>query len=140
MPASTVRTFELHAIGEIALRVRDMDAMIGFYHTTLGLPLLRRFENDVAALKIADGVHGQIQTLTLFGPSLPPNHPAVSWRGLDQSTTTLHHFALTISPRDYERALQDFAAAGIEVNTANHRWNGWRGIYLRDPEGNIVEL
>lgn len=26
------------------------------------------------------------------------------------------------------------------ANTANHRWNGWRGIYVRDPEGNIMEV
>lgn len=140
MTKTSARTFEVHAIGEIAIRVGDMDAMIDFYRGTIGLPLLRRFANDVAALKIADGVHGQIQTLTLFGPGLPPNHPTVQWTGLDPQHSTLHHFALTIAPKDYDQALRDFAAAGIETNTANHRWNGWRSIYVRDPEGNIMEL
>jgi catechol-2,3-dioxygenase len=140
MTKNITRSFPLYAIGEVAIRVQDMDKMLDFYQNTLGLELMRRFENDVAALKIADGVRGQIQTLTLFGPKLPPNHPSVSWSGIEQSTTTLHHFALTMAPEDYERALSDFRNANLEVNTANHRWNGWRGIYLRDPEGNIVEL
>jgi catechol 2,3-dioxygenase-like lactoylglutathione lyase family enzyme len=135
-----VRNFQIHAIGEVAVRVKNMDAMVEFYQNVLGFPLLRRFENDVAALKIADGVYGQIQTLTLFGPTLGPNHPTVTWTGLEQEHSTLHHFAITISPDDYEQALRDFAAAGVETNTANHRWNGWRGIYVRDPEGNIVEF
>ena len=140
MTEAAARTFEVHAIGEVAIRVRDMEAMVDFYHGTIGLPILRRFGDDVTALKIADGVHGQIQTLTLFGPGLPPNHPTVKWTGLDPQHSTLHHFALTVAPEDYDRVLRDFAAAGVETNTANHRWNGWRGIYVRDPEGNIMEL
>jgi catechol 2,3-dioxygenase-like lactoylglutathione lyase family enzyme len=140
MTTSPVRTFEVHAIGEVALRVRDMDAMVDFYHGKFGLAILRRFGNDVTALKIADGVQGQIQTLTLFGPGLPPNHPTVKWTGLEPEHSTLHHFALTVAAKDYDRVLNDLAAAGIETNSANHRWNGWRGIYVRDPEGNIMEL
>lgn len=134
------RPFQIHAIGEVAIRVTNMDAMIEFYQHVLGFRLLRRFGNDVAALRIAEGVYGQVQTLTLFGETLPPNHPDVSWAGLRQASTTLHHFALTVAPNDYDAILDYFKQLNVVVNTANHRWVGWRGIYVRDPENNIVEL
>ncbi|MET0417093.1 MAG: VOC family protein, partial [Actinoplanes sp.] len=140
MTEAGIRTFQVHAIGEVAIRVRDMDAMVDWYHGTIGFPILRRFGDDVTALRIADGVQNQIQTLTLFGPGLPPNHPTVTWTDLEPQHSTLHHFAITIAAEDYEQVLEDFAKAEIQVNTADHRWNGWRGIYVRDPEGNIMEL
>jgi len=128
------------AIGEVALRVSDMDRMIEFYNGKLGLPLLRRFENDVAALRIAEGVAGQVQTLTLFNRRLPSNHHGTTWHGLDGGNTSLHHFALTVPATDYEKVQELLGQDGIEFTLANHKWCGWRGIYVRDPEGNVVEL
>jgi catechol-2,3-dioxygenase len=29
---------------------------------------------------------------------------------------------------------------GAETTTFDHRWCHWRSIYVKDPEGNIVEL
>ena len=40
MPQSTIR-----GLGEIALRVSDLDRMQKFYEEIIGLELLRRFEN-----------------------------------------------------------------------------------------------
>lgn len=140
MSTRSVRKFTYHAIGEVALRVRDMDIMVEFYASTLGLTLRRRFENDVAAFMIAEGVHGQVQTLTLFGPRMPSNFTQGPWPSLDADATTLHHFALTIAPEDYDLAIEDLSADDIPFTTANHRWCGWRGIYLRDPESNVIEL
>lgn len=128
------------SIGEVALRVKDMDAMVTFYVDHLGFRLRRRFENDVAAIWLAEGVAGQVQTLTLFGQTLPGNFAKFRWAGLDQNVSTLHHFALTIRPENYEVLHTRLREAGIPFETANHRWTGWKGTYVRDPEGNIVEF
>ena len=29
---------------------------------------------------------------------------------------------------------------GVEVTIVEHRWCQWRSLYVRDPEGNILEL
>ncbi|RMH18314.1 MAG: VOC family protein, partial [Acidobacteria bacterium] len=44
----------IKALGEIALRVADLDAMQRFYEQVIGLPLLRRFPR-AAFFKIAGG-------------------------------------------------------------------------------------
>ena len=130
----------IKAIGEISIRVSDMDAMIDFYVNTLGFELRRRFQNDVAAIKLAEGVLGQVQTLTLFGPHLPGNFNSFEWSGLNNNTSPLHHFALTIPADEYQEMLDDLAASSIPFDVANHRWTGWKGIYVQDPEGNIIEF
>jgi len=37
----------IKGLGEIALRVDDLDGMQGFYEQVIGLELMRRSENDV---------------------------------------------------------------------------------------------
>lgn len=130
----------VESIGEVALRVKNMDEMVAFYVERLGFELRRRFENDVAAIQLANGVAGQVQTLTLFGELLPGNFAKFEWRGLEQNMSSLHHFALTIRAENYETLHSRLHQHGIPFETANHRWTGWKGTYLRDPEGNIVEF
>jgi catechol 2,3-dioxygenase len=36
--------------------------------------------------------------------------------------------------------LGDLTRAGFNPDTYEHRWIGWRSIYITDPDGNIVEL
>ena len=53
------------ALGEIALRVENLDEMQRFYQEVIGLTLMKRFEN-AAFFKIADGHAGHTQILALF--------------------------------------------------------------------------
>jgi catechol-2,3-dioxygenase len=140
MSTGAARRPALRAIGEVAIRVRDLDRMCSFYQDVLGLTLLRRFENAVAALKIADGVEGQVQTLTLFDRTLPSNFTGQALQGHDPSSTTLHHFAITIAASDHEAMIRHLTERKVPFTTATHRWCGWQGIYLQDPEGNVIEL
>jgi catechol 2,3-dioxygenase-like lactoylglutathione lyase family enzyme len=59
---------------------------------------------------------------------------------VDAGATSLHHFALEIDRDDYEEELRRLTALGAEVTTFEHRWCHWRSIYVRDPDGNVVEL
>ena len=121
-------------LGEIALRVENLDRMQRFYEQVIGLELLRRFETS-AFFKIAPGYAGHTQLLALFDRTGEPGDARVSER-----ETTLDHLAFAISLADYEPEKQRLEALGLRVTTAEHAWVGWRSLYVDDPEGNTVEL
>ena len=53
------------ALGEIALRVNDLEVMQRFYEEVVGLELMRTFP-QTAFFRIADGYGGHTQVLALF--------------------------------------------------------------------------
>jgi catechol 2,3-dioxygenase len=132
--------FVPRGVGEIVLRVRDLDSMVAFYQKTLGLEMLRRFGDDIVFLRVAEGYAGHTQIVGFFRQEMPSNFRRRAWRGHAPESTTLHHFALEIACDQYEPALAYLAALGIETDTAIHAWIGWRSIYFRDPEDNTIEL
>jgi catechol 2,3-dioxygenase len=132
--------FSARGIGEVVLRVRALDSMVAFYRDVLGLELLKRFGDDVAFMRVADGFGGHTQIIGFFRKEMPSNFRQRQWSGHEPERTTLHHFALAIPLDQQGRALVYLGERGIETDTAIHDWIGWRSIYLRDPEGNTVEL
>ncbi len=52
----------------------------------------------------------------------------------------MDHIAFTIALSDFESERQRLEALGFNVEVQNHDWVRWRSLYLRDPEGNLVEL
>ena len=123
----------VRALGEIALRVRDLDAMERFYRDVVGLEPMRRFES-AAFFRIAEGYGGHTQILALFDRSSRDPHPPEGAR------STVDHLAFTIALEDFESEQQRLEGLGITVSTTQHAWVRWRSIYFEDPEGNTVEL
>ncbi|HLI50996.1 MAG TPA: VOC family protein [Thermomicrobiaceae bacterium] len=124
----------IQGLGEIALRVADLDSMQDFYQRVIGLELMRRFPGS-AFFRIAPGVAGHTQVLALFDRNDEP-----SYRGLDAATTTVDHLAFEIALDEYEPELARLRALGLNVTTTTHAWVHWRSLYVDDPEGNRVEL
>jgi catechol 2,3-dioxygenase-like lactoylglutathione lyase family enzyme len=124
MPRTAVK-----ALGEIALRVNDLPAMRRFYTETFGLEEIGTFEH-IAFFKLADGYAGHTAILALFDRDVE----------VDARRGTVDHIAFTISLGDYDSEKERLEALGMEVTTAVHDWVQWRSIYVRDPEGNQVEL
>jgi catechol 2,3-dioxygenase-like lactoylglutathione lyase family enzyme len=83
----------IKGLGEIALRVEDLDTMQRFYETVIGLELIKRFEN-VAFLMLADGYDGHTQVIALFD-----RKPQAGYAGLDPLKTTVDHVAFEITAR-----------------------------------------
>ncbi|HJX98170.1 MAG TPA: VOC family protein [Chthoniobacterales bacterium] len=127
-------TRKIKALGEIALRVSDLDAMQTFYQDVIGLELLRRFP-DAAFFKIADGYGGHTQILALFDRSSQSGYA-----GLSAAQTTVDHLAFTIAREDFESERARLEALGCKLEFADHDWVHWRSLYVRDPEGNNVEF
>ncbi len=124
MKASAVRS-----LGEIALRVNNLQQMLRFYQDVLGLEVLGGFSN-AALLKVADGYGGHTQVLGLFDRSVP----------VGAEHTTVDHIAFTIALEDYESERGRLEALGLNVEVNEHEWVKWRSLYFHDPEGNEIEL
>jgi catechol 2,3-dioxygenase-like lactoylglutathione lyase family enzyme len=124
----------IRGLGEIALRVADLDRMQAFYQGVIGLELLRRFPQS-AFFRIADGVAGHTQILALFDRAAEPGYQRLS-----SAQTTVDHLAFAIALEDFASEQARLEAAGLRVDTAEHAWVHWRSLYVSDPEGNRVEL
>ena len=127
-------TRKIRALGEIALRVDDLDSMQAFYQNVIGLELMRRFP-DAAFFKIADGYGGHTQILALFDRSSQSGYT-----GLSAAQTTVDHFAFTVAREDFASERARLEDLGCKLEFADHDWVHWRSLYVRDPEGNNVEL
>ena len=133
-------TRTIKSLGEVVLRVRDLDAMQEFYEKAVGLELLERDENIMAFFRIAPDYEGHMQSLALFDQSDEADHRSRHYDGFDPDKSTLHHIAFTISASDYEAEKQRLQNLGLDVETGEHPWVHYRSLYITDPEGNVVEF
>ena len=133
-------TRPIKALGEVILRVRNLDTMQEFYETVVGLELLQRCENTMAFFRITSDYEGHTQSLALFDQSGQADHASLHYTGVDPEKSTLHHIAFTISLSDYEAEKQRLRKLGLDVETAEHAWQHYRSLYITDPESNVVEF
>ena len=130
----------IKALGEVVLRVRNLDIMQEFYEKVVGLELLERSENMMAFFRIAPDYEGHTQSLALFDQSGEADHRSRHYTGVDPEKSPLHHIAFTISASDHETEKQRLQNLGLDVETVQHIWQHYRSLYITDPEGNVVEF
>lgn len=116
-------------IGHVHLKVADLDRAIDFYEL-LGFDLTQRYGSQAAFLG-ADGYHHHIGLNTWDSADAPPA-PA-GYAGL-------YHLAVLYPDRvSLAQALARVLAHGAELEgAADHGVS--EAVYLRDPDGNGVEL
>jgi len=117
-------------IGHVHLKVADLDRAIAFYSGVLGFEVTQRYGPEAAFLS-AGGYHHHIGLNTWEsrgGTPPPPGH------------TGLYHTAFLYPDRaSLADAVHRVAAAGIPFDgAADHGVS--EAVYLRDPDGNGVEL
>lgn len=123
----------IKGLGEVALRVNDLDGMTEFYANVIGLELWRRFDGGVF-FRIADGFGGHTRVLGLFDRrDRDPVQPQAG-------ATTLDHFAFEIPLSAYQTELARLKVLGLSVRTREFPHQHWRALFVRDPEGNTVEF
>lgn len=129
------RGFRARALGEIAIRTRDMPAMVAFYRDILGLELLQsRDDGQIVFFRIADGFAGHTAVLALFAEAAAE---VVAGR---EGQSSLHHLALSLPRTEQGAAEAWFERQGLPCRISEFPWIGWRGIFVDDPDGNTVEL
>jgi catechol 2,3-dioxygenase len=117
-------------IGHVHLTVADLDRSVRFYRDVLGFAVTTRYGADAVFLS-AGGYHHHIGLNTWAGRGAPPPPPG---------TTGLYHFAILYPDRQaLAAALRGLLEARIPLEgAADHGVS--EAIYLRDPDGNGVEL
>jgi catechol 2,3-dioxygenase len=117
-------------IGHVHLKVADLDRALAFWSGVLGFELQQRLGGQAAFLS-AGSYHHHIglNTWESAGGSPPP-----------RGTTGLYHVAIRYPTRELlADAVRRVLAAGIRLDgAADHGVS--EAIYLRDPDGNGVEL
>jgi catechol 2,3-dioxygenase len=117
-------------IGHVHLTVSDLDRALGFYRDVLGFEVTSRYGRDAVFLS-AGGYHHHIGLNTWAGRGAPAPAPG---------TTGLYHFAILYPDRKtLAEAVRRVLAAGVPLEGASDHGVS-EAIYLRDPDGNGVEL
>jgi catechol 2,3-dioxygenase len=117
-------------IGHVHLTVADLDRALRFYRDVLGFTVTAHYGRDAVFLA-AGGYHHHIGLNTWAGRGAPPPAPG---------TTGLYHFAILFPDRRTLAAtVRRVLEHGIPLEGASDHGVS-EAIYLRDPDGNGVEL
>jgi catechol 2,3-dioxygenase len=117
-------------IGHAHLKVSDIDRALGFYRDVLGFEVTQRL-GDQAAFLSAGGYHHHLGLNTWESRGGAPPPPG---------TTGLYHVAIRYPDRaTLADALNRIVQARIPITGASDHGVS-EAIYLRDPDGNGIEL
>jgi len=117
-------------IGHVHLKVADLDRALTFYRDILGFQVTQRYGNQAAFLS-AGGYHHHIGLNTWESQGGSPPH---------RGATGLYHAAIVYPTRaELADALRRLKIAGIPLDGASDHGVS-EALYLRDPDGNGVEL
>jgi glyoxylase I family protein len=120
---------KIREIDHVVLRCREQSRMIDFYTRVLGLVEERRIDK-IGLVQLRAGA-GLIDLVPAADPRV-------------ESGLNVDHFCLGVDVADLEEAIRYLHANAVEILGEPATRYGARGmglsIYLRDPEGNVVEL
>jgi catechol 2,3-dioxygenase len=117
-------------IGHVHLKVADLERALAFYRDVLGFEVTQRIGNSAAFLS-AGGYHHHI------GLNTWESHGG---QAAAAGTTGLYHLAIVYPTRaELGDALRRLVEAGVPLDGASDHGVS-EALYLRDPDGNGVEL
>ena len=121
--------FKIDFLDHVAIRVRDLDASVAWYKNVLGLTKYQLPEWGAFPIFMMAGTSG----VALFpareaDPLLDPESPNVR----------IDHFAFHVGSGDFKGAMDHFQSLGLDFDYQDHHY--FHSLYLRDPDGHIVEL
>jgi catechol 2,3-dioxygenase len=130
MPKRRSRIDPRVEIGHVHLKVADLDRALAFYEGVLGFEITQRIGHSAVFLS-AGGYHHHIALNTWESGGGAPPLPG---------TTGLYHFAIRYPNRAaLADALRRVGAAKLALEGASDHGVS-EALYLRDPDGNGVEL
>jgi catechol 2,3-dioxygenase-like lactoylglutathione lyase family enzyme len=130
------RRLRITGLHHVTLLCADVDRSAAFYRDLLGMRLVERSRNpdDPNAEHLqfgGDGVTGGTMVTCMAYPDLEEGSVG---RG------STHHFALAVESDDELAAWRDYLRSrGVDVTDVHDRGR-FRSIYLRDPDGHLVEI
>jgi glyoxylase I family protein len=135
-PEDGPRRMRLTGLHHVTLICRDLDRTTAFYRDLLGLALVDASTND----DDPDSRHwwfgdaaGTAGTLVSF-----LEYPSMAQGTVGTGST--HHLAFAVDSAEEQEAWRDYLRShGVECTDVLDRGT-FRSIYLRDPDGHIVEI
>ena len=123
-------------IDHIVLRVVGLDAMIAFYTRVLGCTVERR-QDDIGLVQLRAG-RSLVDLVPIEGKlgRAGGAAPGAEGRNLD-------HVCFRIEPFDEAALRAHLGAHGVTMGEVGQRYGAdgeGPSVYIRDPEGNTVEL
>jgi glyoxylase I family protein len=130
------RRMQLQGLHHVTAISRDLARSTAFYRDLLGLALVHESVNDDDPgtrhfwFGGGEGDPGSLVSFLEY-PSLP--------QGV-VGTGSTHHFAFIVDSVEEQEAWRDYLRAhGVQCTDILDR-NQFRSIYLRDPDGHIIEI
>jgi len=139
---------EIRGIDHVVLRVARLDEAIRFYCEVLGCTPERRVDAlGLVQLRAGASLIDLVDVASPLGEAGGPPPGARGTDGADGAAGSggpnVDHVALELAAFDAEAIAAHLAAHGVEAGEVARRY-GARGmgpsLYVRDPEGNVVEL
>jgi len=123
-------------IDHVVLRVVDLEGMVKFYRDVLGCRLERGpSENGLAQLRAGDSLIDLVDTKGPLGIQ--------GGRAPDHGAPNVDHICFLVRPWDPEAVLEQLRNHDVEVGEVASRYGATGSgpsVYLKDPEGNTIEL
>lgn len=123
-------------LDHVVLRVRDIERSIAFYRDVLGCPVERRLEElGLVQLRAGSSLVDLVDIASPLGKA-GGDEPIPNARNMD-------HFALKLASFDEASIRAHLSRFGVEADETTRPYgaDGYGpSIYLRDPDGNKVEL
>jgi catechol 2,3-dioxygenase-like lactoylglutathione lyase family enzyme len=118
---------KVRKVNHVAVAVKDRRASLKFYRDLLGLEVIPSMVEspNIVWMRMADGT-----MLHLIEPregTPPPAAPAGAY-----------HTAFEVD--DFDGAYRALQEAGLEIEPPHERLDGQRAMFIRDPDGNRVEI
>ncbi len=142
-------------ISEIVLSVADLPTMRSFYIETMGFKLHSELSMETLTVDVSGeptitflvvseidtplGRTSHPQMLVLID-YLRHVHAKARFIGHDIRQSTLNHIAFEILPENYDAFVRKLTSHGIELSHTFFPDLHARAMFLKDPEGNVVEL
>jgi len=130
------RRLRIAGIHHITLLVADVERSLAFYRNVLGMRLVKQTVNDddqSARHLIFGDEEGRPGTLIT----------CLEYPELDEGTVgrgSTHHFALSVESEEELEAWREYLGTrGVAATEVLERTD-FKSIYLRDPDGHIVEI
>lgn len=130
------KVLNLRCLDHVVLRVSDLEASLRFYRDVLGCPL-EKVQQDIGLYQLRAG-GSLIDLVTLDGPlgGAFAEPPAANAPNMD-------HFCVQVDPWNADSIRDYLRSKGIDPGDVQQRYGALGygpSIYIRDPDGNTVEL
>ncbi|MCF7749958.1 VOC family protein [Bacillus subtilis subsp. subtilis] len=132
-----MRPFEIQRIDHVVLRVQDLRRAVDFYRDVLGCTVARE-RPSLGMVHLHAGA-SMIDLISIDGKLGKPGGPAAGGQGRN-----LEHVCLRVEPFDVAQLREHLERHGVALRGKPESNFGAEGdgvsVYLRDPDGNGVEL